>query len=191
MIYTASPRWSSSLYGLIPWSGKYLSHRVTGSYQSWPSKNSKAKRYFFLLITHLLAKPGLKWWEAIYCLHFSHLVWTVHCSEMNGFDYGARPQTPAGVLHNIQYICPRSSLKSKNAPSSKTRLTPKGFRWQIVDMHLLFPWDSCNHSYHSLQPKDTENWCLPITKWLFISLWKRNLGCFPEWSEKWNRLSSF
>lgn len=67
-----------------------------------------------------------------------------------------------------------SLLKSKNPPGTKTRLTPEGFGWWSVDMHVFFPWGSCNHSYHSLQPKDTANWCLPITKWLLISLWKRN-----------------
>lgn len=51
---------------------------------------------------------------------------------------------------------------------------PQGSEWWMVDMHLLFPWDSCNHSYCSLQPKDTENGCLPITEWLFISRWKKD-----------------
>lgn len=42
-------------------------------------KNSKTKRLFgfFFLITHLMAKPDPKWCAAIYCLYFSHLMWTV------------------------------------------------------------------------------------------------------------------
>ena len=49
-------------------------------------------------------------------------------------------------------------------------------------MHVFFPWDSCNHSYHSLQPKDTANWCLPHNQMTsYFSLKKKSIqGVFKR-----------
>jgi hypothetical protein len=79
--------------------------------------------------------------------------------------------------YRIYSICNPFPFKHPKTQIPK-HIWPQGTGWWIEDMHLLFPWDSCNHSYCSLQPKDTENWCLPITEWLFISLWKNSIYCW-------------
>lgn len=90
---TASPHLCVDLYSEVV----NIYHRATGSYQSWPSKKFSARKIFHFLITHLVTKPDLKWCEAIYCLYFSHLVWTVHCRKLMGLIMEHCPGLHGGI----------------------------------------------------------------------------------------------